>query len=291
MVPDCRAIAAISASRTARSPRSAASRRRRQRDARRRGPVVVAGLRRRPHPHGRADLLGSDRHQLLLPGRDQRGHGQLRLHPGAVPRERGRPRHAQPRARRGHQPRRHEGRHQVALGDLPRIPRRARHAAQGHQLRGLHRPLRAPHLRDGPARLHRRGDRGRSQGDGASHQGGDRRRRARLLDHAQRQSHDLGRQAGGEPARHLGRVRDAGRRRWARAWSRSPASRAAPTGDKARHYYEGLSKLAIESGRPITFGLFSRRSNPGSLAHHLRHHRAHRAARAAACSPRCTAGR
>jgi N-acyl-D-aspartate/D-glutamate deacylase len=35
-------------------------------------------------------------------------------------------------------------------------------------------------------------------------------------------------------------------------------------GDKARAYYEGLSKLAIESGRPITFGLFSRRTNPGS---------------------------
>ena len=39
-------------------------------------------------------------------------------------------------------------------------------------------PLRAAHLCDGPARLHRRGDRGRSQGDGASHAGGDRRRRA-----------------------------------------------------------------------------------------------------------------
>lgn len=39
-----------------------------------------------------------------------------------------------------------------------------------------------------------------------------------------------------------------------------------PTGaisDKARTYYEGLSKLAIESGRPITFGLFNRRNNPG----------------------------
>ena len=136
----------------------------RQGNARRRGPRGDAGLRRRPHPHGRADLLGPDRHQLVLPGRDQRGHGQLRLHPGALPRERGRPRHAQSRARRGHQPRRHEGRHQVALGDLPRIPRRARHAAQGHQLRGLHGPLCAPHLRDGPACLHRPGDRGRSRG-------------------------------------------------------------------------------------------------------------------------------
>ena len=58
------------------------------------GHVVTPGFVDVPHPHGRADLLGSDRHQLLLPGRDQRGHGQLRLHPGALPRERGRPRHA-----------------------------------------------------------------------------------------------------------------------------------------------------------------------------------------------------
>ncbi len=32
---------------------------------------------------------------------------------------------------------------------------------------------------------------------------------------------------------------------------------------KAKIYYEGLSKLAIESGRPITFGLFNRRTSPG----------------------------
>jgi N-acyl-D-aspartate/D-glutamate deacylase len=35
-------------------------------------------------------------------------------------------------------------------------------------------------------------------------------------------------------------------------------------GSKARAYYENLAKLAIESGRPFTFGLFSRRTNPGS---------------------------
>jgi N-acyl-D-amino-acid deacylase len=33
--------------------------------------------------------------------------------------------------------------------------------------------------------------------------------------------------------------------------------------EKAKIYYEGLSKLAIESGRPITFGLFNRRTSPG----------------------------
>ena len=42
-----------------------------------------------------------------------------------------------------------------------------------------------------------------------STQGRDRGRRHRLLDHAQRQPHDLRRQAGGEPARDLARVRDA----------------------------------------------------------------------------------
>jgi N-acyl-D-aspartate/D-glutamate deacylase len=39
-----------------------------------------------------------------------------------------------------------------------------------------------------------------------------------------------------------------------------------PTGaqsEKAKVYYNGLSKLAIESGRPITFGLFNRRTIPG----------------------------
>ena len=34
--------------------------------------------------------------------------------------------------------------------------------------------------------------------------------------------------------------------------------------DKARIYYEGLSKLAVETGRPITFGLFNRRKTPGA---------------------------
>ena len=53
------------------------------------------------------------------------------------------------------------------LDDLPRVPRRARGAAQGHQLRRLRRPLRAAHLRDGRARLRRAGDRGRSPRDGA----------------------------------------------------------------------------------------------------------------------------
>ena len=209
------------------------------RDAGRRGPCRDAGLRRRAHAHGRADLLGSDRHQLVLPRRDQRGHGQLRLHPGAVPRERGRPRHAQSRARRGHQPRRHEGRHQVALGDLPRIPRRARQPAQGHQLLGLYRPLRLAHLRDGRARLHRRGDRGRDHDHGASRQGGDQGGRLRLLLDALHQPHDLGRQAGGEPPRDLARARDDGAGH-GRARFGHPGDRRRPLGHRQRDRREVL---------------------------------------------------
>ena len=133
----------------------------RTRGHRRRGPGGGAGLHRRPHAHGRAGLLGSARDVLVLARRHQRGHGQLRLHAGALRRRRQAPGHAQPGARRGHLRRGHGGRHQVDVDDLPRVPRPPRRAAQGHQLRGLPRPLRAAHLRDGRARLRAGRDRGR----------------------------------------------------------------------------------------------------------------------------------
>jgi hypothetical protein len=64
-----------------------------------------------------------------------------------------------------------------------------------------------------------------------------------------------------------------------------------PRGDaeKARRYYEDLGKLAIESGRPITFGC-STGAPPGrwrttfDIIERT-------PGKAAACSPRCTAGR
>ena len=61
-------------------------------------------------------------------------------------------------------------------------------------------------------------------------------------------------------------------------------------GDKARAYYEGLSKLAIEFGRPITFGLFTGAPTRAPGAPPSTSSSAP-AARAGACSPRCTAGR
>ena len=74
----------------------------RPRGRRRRGPRRRARLHRRPHAHGRPDLLGPARHLLLLARHHQRRHGQLRLHARAVRREGQGHGHSQPRARRGH---------------------------------------------------------------------------------------------------------------------------------------------------------------------------------------------
>ena len=196
----------------------------------------------------------------------------------------------QSRARRGHQPRRHAGRHQVALGDLPRIPRRARRAAQGHQLRGLHGPLRAPHLRDGRARLHRPGDRGRSRGDGASHQEAIAAGALGFSTTRSRQPRDVGRQAGREPSRDLGRVRDAGqgdgrghgrgRGRAARRRRRQGAQ-LLRRAQQARHRERPADHL-----RPVQPAQQSRR-----LAYAPSTSSSAPRSRAAACSPRCTAGR
>ena len=57
--------------------------------------------------------------------------------------------------------------HQVELDHLPRVPRRARPAAQGHQLLGLCRTLRPAHVHHGRAGLRGRLDRGRHARDGA----------------------------------------------------------------------------------------------------------------------------
>ncbi len=132
------------------------------------GQRGLAGLRRRPHPHGRPGVLGSARHLLVLARRHQRGDGQLRLHPGPLRQARPPPRHAQPRARRGHLGRRDGSGHRVDVDDVRRVPRRRREAAQGHQLLRLHRPLRAAHLCHGRARLRPGGQRGRSPRDGAA---------------------------------------------------------------------------------------------------------------------------
>jgi hypothetical protein len=48
---------------------------------------VAALARRRPYPHGRASILGSSWHLLVLARHYQRGDGQLRIFSGALLRE------------------------------------------------------------------------------------------------------------------------------------------------------------------------------------------------------------
>ena len=110
-------------------------------------------------------------------------------------------------------------------------------------------------------------------------QGSDRRRRARLLDHALGQPPDLGRQAGGQPARHLGRVRDPGEgdgRRHGRGRGRAARRRqrqgAAPTtraSASSRSRAAGRSPSACSTGAPVpgawrtTFDIIERTARQG----------------------------
>ena len=138
------------------------TRRHRSRRRRARGH---ARLHRRPHPHGRAGVLGRARHQLVLARRDHGGDGPLRLHARAGVARRARARGAQPRARRGHRTGRARRGHRLDLDQLRRVPRRARPHPEGHQLRGEHRPLGAADVRDGRACVRGRGHRRRSRRD------------------------------------------------------------------------------------------------------------------------------
>ena len=134
---------ASSASRIARIGRDPRAGRPRDR---RRGPRRHARLHRRPHPHGRAGVLGR-------PGANSCWHGVttvvmgncgFTLAPGAE--RRACAGGAQPRAGRGHRPACARRRHRVELGDVRRVPRRGRPAPEGDQLRGQHRPLGAAHV-------------------------------------------------------------------------------------------------------------------------------------------------
>ena len=177
-----------------------------------RRPGGGAGLRGRPYPHGRAGVLGPARHLLVLPRHHHGRDGQLRLHAGAVRRGGQAPRHPQPAAGRGHPPGSDGGGDRLALDHLPGVPRLPRGAAQGHQLRRLHRPLGAADVRDGRAGVRAAGRRDRSAGDGAGvarrHPCG----RRRLHHVALAEPRDPGRPSRGEPGRELGRAAQAGGR-------------------------------------------------------------------------------
>ncbi len=187
------------------------TRRRRAGDRRRRADRR-ARIYRRPHAYGRAGRVGPDRQLLVLARRDERRDGQLRLRAGAVQARGPRMVRALPDGGRGHPDRGDAGRHRVELGDLSRIPRQCRAAAEGAQLRHVYRPFGAAHVRDGQARPRREGERGRSARHGARRRRGDPRRRARVLDLAREHAYPPRRRSGRQPHRRLGGDRPAGRR-------------------------------------------------------------------------------
>ena len=189
MVRVHRDIAPTSRGRWTASPRSAASTAKRKQTVDADGHVVTPGLRRRPHAHGRAGVLGSDRFLLLLSRRDDGGDGQLRIHAGA----RANPKTPISCSAISNAPktfaRVDAHRHQVELGVVPAVPRHRRGPAERHQLRRLHGSLGVAHLRDGRTRVHRDGERRRSEEDVRADEGRAEGRRHRLFDVAHAQSH------------------------------------------------------------------------------------------------------
>ena len=149
---------------------------------RRRRAAGHPGLRRRAHPLRRSGDVGPVPHAVVVARRHHRRDGQLRCRlrscrarpPRVADRDDGR--------RRGHPRRRADRRHPVGVGDVPRVPRRARRPA----VRDRHRHPGAARcrarLRDGRPRGGQRTGHGRRHGgDGRPGRRGPPRRSAGLL--------------------------------------------------------------------------------------------------------------
>ena len=136
-----------------------------ERGARRGRARRRARLHRHPHALRRAGVLGSGAHAVVLPRRHHRGRRQLRLLDRAHATRAPRHHRAHARERRRHERRDARRRHPVGLRDVPRVPRVGRAARHRDELLRVHRPHRAPPVRDGRrgvrAHRHRRRDRAR----------------------------------------------------------------------------------------------------------------------------------
>ena len=201
--------------------------------------------------------------QLVLARRDNRGHGQLRLHPGAGPARRTGPGGPQPRAGRGHLTRGDGRGHRLDLGDVPRVSRRRRRLAQGHQLRratSATRPCGRGPWANG--RSSRQADTRRPGPHGRELRGRPRGRGDRLHHLAQLEHHQTSddrpvasRLASWEEVvgwwgSWVRRGRHLRRGRW-RLLASDPAVRA--------RTLERLKVLAADTGVPLTFGLVATR--------------------------------
>src|SRR5262249_40285399 len=164
-----------------------------------------------------------------------------------------------PRAGRGYSRGGDGGGHRVDVGDLRAVPRRAGALAEGHQLRGLRRPFRPSHVCDGRARVHGAGDGGRPRRDEA--------RAGRCARGGGGGGHPLPHPppradpppAGCEPAGGPGPGGAAGRGAGGFEMAGEDTGRDP---DRARDYQQRLRDLAVDTGVPVTWGMFSSRSAP-----------------------------
>ena len=240
------------------------------------------------------DPLGTS---LVLARRHQRRHGQLRLHAGArAPRRTGTSSCATSSAPRTSPAEAMDAGIEWTWTTFPEYLDAVDAAAQGHQLRGLHRPLRAAHLRDGRARL-RAGARPRTICARWSASCATRSRAGAMgFTTSRSPSHETpDAPPGGQPPRHLGRGAAAGRRdgraerRHLRARRRGRRPRAGDPG-AAR-----LPRAAARPGRrdraarsPSACSAAARRPTSGGRTSPCS---TRRPRPAGACSPRCTAAR
>ena len=152
-------------------------------DHRRRRPARHSRRRRHPHALRRPGVLGRRPLTVVLARRHHRRDGQLLRRLRAVRARAPRLAHRDDGERRGHPVVRVAQRHRLDVGDLPRIPRRARpHPARdGRRYSGAAR--RGARLRDGRARRGQRTrDTRRHRGHGRDRARRHPRRRARVLD-------------------------------------------------------------------------------------------------------------
>ncbi len=220
--------------------------------ARRRRARRRPGLGRHPHALRRPGHLGPRAHPVELARRHHRRHGQLRRRLRARAPRAARLPHRAHGGRGGHPRHRAARGHRLGVGELPRVPRRARRHAPGDRRGRPGAPRRAPRLRDGRAgprqRHHGRGDRG----DVAPRRGGAAGRRLRR----QHEPDDPALLEARARARHPRDARGA-RRRSARP-SAGPAtacSRSSPTRSAAAASASGSSTSSTAPGITATYPL------------------------------------